>query len=119
MNKDAVKLVVSFNINDVETFSKVAHECATYVAEHEKGTLVYDWYLDAACSSGTLFEIYESTQAFRTHLLGPVFKDIGPKFHQSITWVRVDSFGDLPEEYHNILGSLPSTNWPVPTIAAK
>lgn len=114
MNKDVVRLVVSFQVNDFDKFSSVSDACTEYVLGSEPGTLVYDWYVDADRINGRLIEVYESQDAFKQHLLGPVFKKIAPGFGESITWLSIESFGPLPNEFHKILGGLASTNWPQP-----
>lgn len=115
---EPIQLIVSFRINDYDLFVEVAEECSKYVSSNEPETLAYAWYVAADNVNGRLFETYKSSDAFRKHLLGPVFREIGPKFQQSITWVSIESFGHLPEEFHSILGAVPQTNWPVPEIGA-
>lgn len=118
MSNQEVRLVVTFRINEYDRFMKVAEECSRYVSSNEPGTLAYDWYVADDKANGKLFEAYKNPKAFREHLLGPVFKEIGPKFQKSITWLSIESFGPLPDEFHRILGAVPYTNWPVPVVGA-
>ena len=119
MGKEEVVLVVSYKINDFELFQAIAAECAHYVSSHEEGTLAYDWYVADDKANGKLYEAYQSPDALEAHLLGAVFKIIGPKFKQSITWVSIESFGPLPNVYDNILGALPNINWASPAIGVR
>ncbi len=116
MDKETIQLVVQFSIHEFETFLSVAQECSTYVANNESGTLVYDWYVAADKKSGKLLETYQDQQALETHLLGPVFTEIGPKFQKSIRWQAFESFGNLPPLFHKLLGAIPNNNWPTPAI---
>ena len=116
MAKQEVRLVVSYKINDLKLFETVAAECCEFVSRHEEGTLAYDWYVAEDKASGKLFEVYRDKDAFETHLLGPVFTEIGPKFKNAITWLSIDSFGPLPEVFYDTLGALPNRNWPTPHL---
>ena len=114
----AVRLIVTFEVNDYDRFKAVVEECSEYVSRNESGTLAYEWHLNEEKTVGQLFEVYEGIRAFEEHLLGSVFKDIGPKFGSSISWISINSFGELPEVFHKIMGELPIKNWAKPEFKA-
>jgi quinol monooxygenase YgiN len=116
MNNQQVRLLVSFKVNHYEKFKEVAKQCAQYVAQNEPATLTYEWFVDADQAKGRLFEVYESSEALKEHMQGPVFGEMGPKFEDAITWVSIETFGTMPEVFHQILGGLPMTSWPSPLI---
>ncbi len=119
MKNKNVRLVVSFNINNFELFRKIAKECSQYCDFSEAGTLVYDWYVSEDKASDKLFETYENSAALETHLLGPIFTEIAPQFKRSISWLSIESFGQLPDTFHKLLGALPNVNWPAPVVGME
>jgi len=119
MGKETIQLVVDFDIHELDTFLSVAQACSDYVATNEAGTLNYDWYITPDNKSGKLLETYENQQALKTHLLGPVFTEIGTQFKRSIRWQAFQSFGELPPLFHELLGAIPNENWPTPAIKLR
>ncbi len=119
MNNKNVRLVVSFKVNDFKLFREIAKECSQYCSSSEAGTLVYDWYVSEDKTTGKLFETYENSAALEAHLLGPIFTEIAPQFKRSISWLSIESFGQLPDAFHKLLGALPNVNWPAPVVAME
>src|SRR6187551_969346 len=108
----SVELVVQFEIIDLDVFLIAAQRCAEYVRDNEPETLAYEWYLNDEGTQGRLFEQYASSEAFRQHLGGRVFTELGHALSPAIRWKAIESFGPVPAEFHQILGRMRPENWP-------
>lgn len=107
----SIELVVNFEILDFDIFSDAAQKCTDYTREHEPETLAYEWFVDPDKTRGSLFEQYASEAAFRKHVTGPVFSELGIPLVQAIRWTAYQSFGPLPEEFRKMLGRIDAKNW--------
>lgn len=116
---DTVELVVQFEILNRDLFLDAARQCAEYVRANEPETLAYEWYMSSDGTQGRLFEQYASEAAFRQHLLGRVFTEIGHALGRAVRWKSIESFGPLPREFHRILGQIKSKNWDAPAVSIR
>jgi quinol monooxygenase YgiN len=113
-----VRFVIRFEIVDLARFREMA-EAMVAVSREEPGTVVYDWYLDEATNTGTLYEAYASSEALREHGRGAVFTELAPRYADAVKVVKVDAFGTaegLPRR--DALGA-PTTWWGAPIAAVS
>jgi quinol monooxygenase YgiN len=89
------------------------------VRENEPETLAYEWYVSSDGTRGRLFEQYASAEAFRQHLLGRVFTELGHALTPAIRWKSIESFGPLPREFQQILGRMSPENWSEPAVSIR
>jgi quinol monooxygenase YgiN len=111
-----VRFVIRFEVRDAGRFREMA-EAMVAVSRDEPGTVVYDWYLDEATGTGTLYEAYASAEALRAHGSGAVFTELAPRYADSVRVAQVDAFGaaeGLPRG--DVLGA-PTTWWGKPIAA--
>jgi quinol monooxygenase YgiN len=111
-----VRFVIRFEVLDVDRFREMA-EAMVAVSRDEPGTVVYDWYLDEAAATGTLYEAYASPEALRVHGSGVVFSELAPRYADAVRVARVDAFGaadGMPRR--DVLGA-PTTWWGAPIAA--
>jgi quinol monooxygenase YgiN len=111
-----VRFVIRFDILDADRFREMAAAMVA-VSRDEAGTVVYDWYLDEAAGTGTLYEAYASAEALRVHGSGAVFTDLAPKYADAVRVAKVDAFGaadGVPRR--DVLGA-PTTWWGAPIAA--
>src|SRR5205823_5697634 len=87
-----VRFVIRFEILDVDRFREMA-KAMVAVSRDEPGTVVYDWYVDEAAASGTLYEAYASPEALDAHGSGAVFTDLAPRYADAVRVVGVDVYG--------------------------
>lgn len=111
-----VRFVIRFDVVDAERFREMA-AAMVEVSRTEPGTVVYDWYVDDASSTGTLYEAYASAEALGEHGRGKVFSDLAPRYADCLRVASVDVFGaadGLPRR--PVLGA-PTTWWGAPIAA--
>jgi quinol monooxygenase YgiN len=111
-----VRFVIRFEVLDAARFREMATAMVA-VSRDEPGTVVYDWYLDVATGTGTLYEAYASAEALEAHGRGTVFTDLAPKYADAVRVASVDVFGEaaaLPRR--DVLGA-PTTWWGGPIAA--
>ena len=111
-----VRFVIRFEVLDADRFHEMAAAMVA-VARDEPGTVVYDWYVDDAAGTGTLYEAYASAEALRAHGGGAVFTELAPRYADAVRVARVDAFGaadGLPRR--DVLGA-PTTWWGAPIAA--
>jgi len=111
-----VRFVIGFEVLDVGRFREMA-KAMVAVSRDEPGTVVYDWYLDEAAGSGTLYEAYASADALRAHGAGAVFTELAPRYADAVRVAKVDVFGaaeGFPRR--DVLGA-PTTWWGGPIAA--
>jgi quinol monooxygenase YgiN len=111
-----VRFVIRFEVLDVDRFREMATAMVA-VSRDEPGTAVYDWYLDEAGGTGTLYEAYASAEALRAHGGGAVFTELAPRYADAVRVVQVDAFGSadgLPRR--DVLGA-PTAWWGAPIAA--
>ncbi len=111
-----VRFVIRFEILDRERFREMAAAMVA-VSLDEPGTVVYDWYVDDAAGTGTLYEAYASAEALRAHGSGAVFTELAPRYADAVRVAQVDAFGaaeGLPRR--DVLGA-PTTWWGAPIAA--
>ena len=70
-----IRFVIKFEVRDLDRFREMATAMVA-VARDEPGTVVYDWYLDEASVTGTLYEAYASNDALQAHGRGTVFTEL-------------------------------------------
>ena len=108
----AVRFVVQIQVHDIPGFT-AAVAAAVDISRGEAGTLHYDWFLDEATGAARLVEAYDSVEAVRVHVSGPVFTEVGPRLLETCTFVAMEAFGDT-----GALGEAPqfwpSTYWGTP-----
>ena len=110
-----VTVIVKWEIRDRDGFVAMATEMAA-ASRAEPGTLIYDWYIDEATSTGGLLEMYESRQALDDHIAGPVFSEIAPRHRGVAKAIAVEMFGaDGMERSDNLRA--PTTWWGEPVAA--
>jgi quinol monooxygenase YgiN len=111
-----VRFVIRFEILDMDGFREMARAMVA-VSRDEPGTVVYDWYVDEAAGTGTLYEAYATPEALRAHGSGAVFTELAPRYADAVRVARVDAFGaadGLPRR--DVLGA-PTTWWGAPIAA--
>jgi len=111
-----VRFVIRFEVLDADRFREMAAAMVA-VSRDEPGTVVYDWYLDEAEATGTLYEAYASAEALRAHGSGAVFTELAPRYADTVRVAKVDAFGavdGLPRR--EVLGA-PTTWWGAPVAA--
>lgn len=110
---EEIRLVIDIEVHDVDAFEQLARRCVE-ASRSEPGTLVYDWYVDAAAGKARLYEAYASADALEAHVSGPVFTDpeLGPALLGTCTFVHVDAYGDLSEPAGGFFW--PTTVWGPP-----
>ena len=111
-----VRFVIRFEVLDADRFREMAAAMVA-VSRDEPGTVVYDWYLDEAAATGTLYEAYSSKEALEAHGSGAVFTDLAPRYFDAIRVASVDVFGavaGMPRR--DVLGA-PTTWWDAPIAA--
>ena len=111
-----VRFVIRFEVLDVDRFREMA-DAMVAVSRDEPGTVVYDWYLDEAVNTGTLYEAYASRDALQAHGRGAVFTELAPRYLDTVRVISVDAYGeaaDLPRS--DVLGA-PTTWWGAPIAA--
>jgi quinol monooxygenase YgiN len=111
-----VRFVIRFEVLDVDRFREMASAMVA-VSRDEPGTVVYDWYVDEAAGTGTLYEAYASAEALRAHGSGAVFTELAPGYADAVRVAQVDAFGaadGLPRR--DVLGA-PTTWWGAPIAA--
>ena len=117
MSRSQIKIIVNFEIINYSEFVSIAKESIHYCRKYEPNTLVYDWYVDQENKYGRLIEVYSDVEAFRAHVTGRIFSDIGPKYKGVVHWLSLQAFGELPHEFDHILKAVPSVLWPEPLLA--
>lgn len=111
-----VRFVIRFEVVDLARFREMANAMVA-VSRDEPGTVVYDWYVDEAAGTGTLYEAYASPEALKVHGSGTVFTELAPRYADSVRVISVDVFGaaaGLPRS--DVLGA-PTTWWGAPIAA--
>ena len=111
MSKEQVKIVANFAIRDHELFVTIAGKMVDHCKQHEPGTLVYDWYVDADKQQGRLIELYTDIDAFRQHVSGKIFTELAPLMRSAIEWQSLEAFGELPGEFAPVMKAFQSTHW--------
>jgi quinol monooxygenase YgiN len=115
-NGEWVRFVIRFEVLDAPRFREMA-DAMVAVSRDEPGTVVYDWYLDEAAGTGTLYEAYASREALDAHTTGTVFTELAPQYLDALRVVSVDVFGAAPGlERRDVLGA--ATKWWDAPIAA-
>ncbi len=92
-DNESVRFVVDIVVKDVDAFRAAVERCVE-ISRTEPGTLVYDWYLDEATNRARLYEAYESLDALRAHIAGPVFSEVGPELIKHCEFLHADVYGD-------------------------
>lgn len=111
-----IRFVIRFEVLDTGRFREMA-EAMVAVSRDEPGTVVYDWYLDEAAATGTLYEAYASAEALKVHGSGTVFSELAPRYADAVRVAGVDVFGaadGMPRR--DVLGA-PTTWWGAPIAA--
>jgi len=115
-NGEWVRFVLRFEVLDAPRFREMANAMVA-VSRDEPGTLVYDWYLDEADGTATLYEAYASRDALDAHTGGEVFTELAPKYLDALRVVSVDVFGAAPGiPRRDVLGA-PTRWWDAPIAA--
>jgi quinol monooxygenase YgiN len=105
-----IRFVIRFEVLDTDRFCEMA-EAMVAVSRDEPGTVVYDWYLDDAANTGTLYEAYASSDALKAHGSGAVFTELAPKYLDALRVISVDVFGEAAGfPRRDVLGA-PTTWW--------
>jgi quinol monooxygenase YgiN len=105
-----VRFVIRFEVLDADRFREMATAMVA-VSREEPGTVVYDWYIDDAGATGTLYEAYASPEALKAHGSGTVFSELAPRYADCVRVSKVDAFGaadGMPRR--DVLGA-PTTWW--------
>ncbi len=111
-----IRFVIRFEVLDAARFREMADAMVT-VSRDEPGTVVYDWYLDEAAGTGTLYEAYASREALEAHASGAVFTELAPQYLDALRVASVDVFGEAPGfPRRDVLGA-PTTWWDAPIAA--
>jgi len=113
--RDWILVVLRWSVTDADRFEEMASEMAA-AGREEAGTLVYDWYLDRSTMEGVLLEAYPSQEALMTHVQGPCFKEIAPRYRGAAKPVKVDVFGGDGLPRSDLLRA-PTTWWGDPMAA--
>lgn len=111
-----VRFVIRFEVLDADRFREMAAAMVA-VSLDEPGTVVYDWYLDEATGTGTLYEAYASNEALNAHGSGAVFTELAPQYLDALRVISVDVYGAAADlARRNVLGA-PTTWWDAPIAA--
>ncbi len=81
-----------------EEVERLAGAAADYVAEHEPGTLAYDWYVSPDGSAARVDEIYDSSEALLAHLGGRAATEILKPLAAHLTGMTLDVLGPVSDE---------------------
>lgn len=111
-----VRFVIRFEVLDLVQFREMA-SAMVGVCRDEPGTVVYDWYVNEAAGTGTLYEAYASAEALRVHGHGAVFTELAPRYADAVRVTQVDAYGQvegLPRR--DVLGA-PTMWWGAPIAA--
>lgn len=111
-----IRFVIKFEVLDADRFRTMS-EAMVAVSRAEPGTVVYDWYLDDARTTGVLYEAYASRDALDAHTAGAVFTELAPQYLDALRVISVDAFGAAPGlDRRDVLGA-PTTWWDAPIAA--
>lgn len=116
--REAIRFVIDIEVTDTDRFRDLVAECVAITAR-EEGVPVYDWYLDEDAGRARLYEAYETFDALRAHIGGPVFTDVGPRLLETCRFTRVEAFGAVPEEMRAGPTLAPTTWWGDPVAAVS
>ena len=116
--REAVRFVIDIEVTDPRRFRELVAECVAITRE-EAGVPVYDWYLAPDGDRARLYEAYESLDALRAHVTGPVFTEVGPRLLETCRFTRVEAFGAVPEEMRAGPGLAPTVWWVDPLAAVS
>jgi len=94
-------------VKDAEAFKTLAAELVPKVEAEESGTEAYQWFLSEDGSYAMLYEQYEDSAAFLTHLgnVAPVMD----RFMASMDIEAVFAFGDIDDAARDALDGFGAT----------
>lgn len=107
MENRNVHFVVDLEINEgeVDQFAAVAQEMTEWT-QAERGTIVYDWFMNGDRKRCRLLETYADAEAARAHVEGRVVQSLVPKLlgHSRLSGFEV--YGDPGAEAGQMLSKV-------------
>ena len=92
-----IHLIARFKIDDgqIEAFQAGAEECKRIVREQDRGTLMYEWFLDAGRSECVVLERYADSGGLLEHI-AHVAETLGQLL--AISDFSIELFGEPSDE---------------------
>jgi quinol monooxygenase YgiN len=104
MDKQTVRLLVNFTVNDgqLEEFTSVA-QAMTAASQAESGTLGYEWFASANGKHYRLLETYVDAAAVEAHFMGLALKLV-PKIAATCSVDLLEVYGDPGPKVVDMVG---------------